>query len=743
MFWVCIQASSSRRSHEGSYGGGNDYSNRYGYEEKGGYADERGRGYREERRSSSGFRDRSREDYPHRKSDQLESSMPPPSSAPPRHVSSPRGSFRGRIGRGRGMSRMIFSRKDSMISKRRSLMDSSYSFRKRLLAARSQAENIRRLKLQRLRRLKEAALSAKKESGEKDGSKTTEEISEEEKDANWDEDVEKYKLDGTHGLKLQLGEENSGVKFLKDKDLFLSVVLCDERSIHESISDSEATSAEEESGESDNELIAITIKQDSDSRAVSEEGRKRIPRSMISGRPFIRLTCPHCYVRCITFKEYTMHLYTSKHINMMRKQSLRHKQTLARMRMNQRQKQRLVEASDEVHGSLAPRTNFCAICKLNYRQLKVKHQGSDSHRAMKKFLMPYCRVCRVGFKSPMLYENHICSLDHLKREARLEERMMRLRDRDRDDDGSGMDEKELDMDNYMILDSVGNVDDTGDEGDDDDEGKHKDKKDGEEKKKTEHNLGSEYIKKVEVLFCELCRLYLPRLDQPERALSIHCRTRNHLQRYVRYRDDRALRSKAEKIHRKEKENAAKEAEALKKDSKSDEQNEKKDDAASSQENDTRKESAEGDNEASNKKNVNGAKEGDASADNAGDGAGEGDGDMDQDLESGMDDKLWADVDKDLGELLREVEPGNKSSDEDDDSRAEGGRYDRFRYSEKGSSANADPPSEGDNVKTVAEADEGVPKSDAPKSTKETADGKPASEEKKQPPNDSTAVTASD
>ncbi|KAJ9592537.1 hypothetical protein L9F63_015810, partial [Diploptera punctata] len=439
-------------------------------------------------------------------------------------------------------------------------------------------------------------------------------------------------------------------------------------------------------------------------RAVSEEGRKRIPRSMISGRPFIRLTCPHCYVRCITFKEYTMHLYTSKHINMMRKQSLRHKQTLARMRMNQRQKQRLVEASDEVHGSLAPRTNFCAICKLNYRQLKVKHQGSDSHR------------------SPMLYENHICSLDHLKREARLEERMMRLRDRDRDDDGSGMDEKELDMDNYMILDSVGNVDDTGDEGDDDDEGKHKDKKDGEEKKKTEHNLGSEYIKKVEVLFCELCRLYLPRLDQPERALSIHCRTRNHLQRYVRYRDDRALRSKAEKIHRKEKENAAKEAEALKKDSKSDEQNEKKDDAASSQENDTRKESAEGDNEASNKRML-----------------------MEQrkDLESGMDDKLWADVDKDLGELLREVEPGNKSSDEDDDSRAEGGRYDRFRYSEKGSSANADPPSEGDNVKTVAEADEGVPKSDAPKSTKETADGKPASEEKKQPPNDSTAVTASD
>lgn len=155
-FGFAIQASSSRRSHEGGYGGGSDYSNRYGYsEEKGGYADERGRSYREERRSASSFRDRSREDYPHRKAEQLDSSMPPPSSAPPRHLSSPRGSFRGRIsGRGtRGMSRMIFPRRvDTILIRKKNIMDSSYNFRKRMLAARSQAETLRRLKLQRLRR---------------------------------------------------------------------------------------------------------------------------------------------------------------------------------------------------------------------------------------------------------------------------------------------------------------------------------------------------------------------------------------------------------------------------------------------------------------------------------------------------------------------------------------------------------------------------------------------------------------
>jgi hypothetical protein len=39
--------------------------------------------------------------------------------------------------------------------------------------------------------------------------------------------------------------------------------------------------------------------------------------------------------------------------------------------------------------------------------------------------------------------------------------MIRLHDRSRDiedDDGSGMDDKDLNMDNFMILDSVGTVD---------------------------------------------------------------------------------------------------------------------------------------------------------------------------------------------------------------------------------------------------------------------------------------------
>lgn len=48
-----------------------------------------------------------------------------------------------------------------------------------------------------------------------------------------------------------------------------------------------------------------------------------------------------------------------------------------------------------------------------------------------------------------------------------------------------------------------------------------------------------------------------------------------------------------------------------------------------------------------------------------------------DDEDAEDNKLWADVDKDLGDILAgEAEAGNKSSDEDDDSHANGERYDR-------------------------------------------------------------------
>lgn len=44
-------------------------------------------------------------------------------------------------------------------------------------------------------------------------------------------------------------------------------------------------------------------------------------------------------------------------------------------------------------------------------------------------------------------------------------------------------------------------------------------------------VGAEYIKRVEVQYCELCKVYLPRSENTERAVALHCSTRSHLKRY--------------------------------------------------------------------------------------------------------------------------------------------------------------------------------------------------------------------
>lgn len=90
----------------------------------------------------------------------------------------------------------------------------------------------------------------------------------------------------------------------------------------------------------------------------------------------------------------------------------RHKAQLLRMRVAQRGAQRELEGA--AGAELAPRTTFCLVCRLNHRTTRHAHNLTDTHRAMKRFLMPFCRVCRITFRSPMIYEHHICSIEHLK-----------------------------------------------------------------------------------------------------------------------------------------------------------------------------------------------------------------------------------------------------------------------------------------------------------------------------------------
>lgn len=53
-------------------------------------------------------------------------------------------------------------------------------------------------------------------------------------------------------------------------------------------------------------------------------------------------------------------------------------------------------------------------------------------------------------------------------------------------------------------------------------------------------VGAEYIKRVEVQYCELCKVYLPRSENTERAVALHCSTRSHLKRYITVQQDKII-----------------------------------------------------------------------------------------------------------------------------------------------------------------------------------------------------------
>lgn len=406
-------------------------------------------------------------------------------------------------------------------------------------------------------------------------------------------------------------------------------------------------------------------------------GSEELP-SRRDGRKFIKLTCPHCTHRSVTFKEYSLHLYSGRHSAAMRRIASRHKATLTRMRVLQRQEQRRVEARDAARGTLPSRTMFCPICKLNYRSLKAVHQLSDSHRQMKRFLTPFCRTCRMQFRSPMLFETHMCSLEHIKRKSVLKERMNAGNgEAEADSSGPEEDDKEVNLENFMTLDSVGDVDE---EEESPEKKKEKPESEGpndtEKKPKSKQmiKVGAEYIKRVEVQFCELCKMYLPRSENSERAIALHCSTRSHLKRYVRDNDDKALRRQAERIHLQSSSstntitpNAVNSTENVKSPTSSEPPSANNTlptpttdgtDATESSKPIEQKGNVEP--EKSLKDNKNGQAE----------------EDDDDDYQGDSSDKLWDDVDKDLGDILRETEAGGKSSDDEDS------RYDRFRNSDK-------------------------------------------------------------
>lgn len=182
---------------------------------------------------------------------------------------------------------------------------------------------------------------------------------------------------------------------------FLSAIAARIRGDNESGDEENADEGKDETKNDENEGVENNDSFDKDD--TNEGGSPK--------KSFIKLKCPHCGIKTLTFRKYEIHLQERTHMIAMRRVAIRQKSIVAQMRATQRNIQNDLERNGE---DLTPRTQFCPTCKLNYKQRKVVHQESEAHKNMKKFLMPHCKVCNVSFKSPMMYENHTCSIEHLK-----------------------------------------------------------------------------------------------------------------------------------------------------------------------------------------------------------------------------------------------------------------------------------------------------------------------------------------
>lgn len=74
----------------------------------------------------------------------------------------------------------------------------------------------------------------------------------------------------------------------------------------------------------------------------------------------------------------------------MRHVGLKVRTTLNRLRKIQRDKQLEIEARIKDVEDIS--SQYCPVCKLNFRQSKDEHRESDDHKKIRNFLKPYCKV---------------------------------------------------------------------------------------------------------------------------------------------------------------------------------------------------------------------------------------------------------------------------------------------------------------------------------------------------------------
>lgn len=175
------------------------------------------------------------------------------------------------------------------------------------------------------------------------------------------------------------------------------------------------------------------------------------------------------------------------------------------------------------------------INRLKKRQREEQNEMESKLKDNELTAKKYCHTCKLNYRTSE--ENHLSSYFHTS----LEE-LLKSRKDENDSENDSIDE--INLTNMTTVDEIGVVDEIP------------------QLREIKKLAGNEFVTKIEVQYCSICRIYLKRTVDEELVVTEHCRTIQHLKWY-------ALSEKRREILEKKNASIIKEQEKLKENAETD------------------------------------------------------------------------------------------------------------------------------------------------------------------------------
>jgi hypothetical protein len=82
--------------------------------------------------------------------------------------------------------------------------------------------------------------------------------------------------------------------------------------------------------------------------------------------------------------------------------------------------QKLERVRSTESGSRVEQPHICRLCAIAYNGNEDEHRSCSVHRKLEVLLRPFCRICKLKFKSAIERESHRLTAEHLLAEEKAD-----------------------------------------------------------------------------------------------------------------------------------------------------------------------------------------------------------------------------------------------------------------------------------------------------------------------------------